>query len=50
LLVLLHPLELLLVADNFSLVEADENDQSDRQRQHSNGAKKQHHGNIVIRA
>jgi hypothetical protein len=50
LLVLLHALELLLVADNFSLVEADEHDQSDRERKHAYGAKKKHHGNIVIRA
>ena len=50
LLVLFHALELLLVADYLALVKADEHDQSDRQRQHSDGAKKQHHRNIVIRA
>ena len=50
LLVLFHTLELLLVADNFTLVEADKYDQPDRKSQHTDGAEKQHHGNIVIRA
>ena len=49
LLVLFHALELLLVADHFALVEADEYNQSDRKGQHTDGAEKQHHRNIVVR-
>jgi len=35
-------LKLLLVADYFTLVEADENDESDCEGQHTNRAEKQH--------
>jgi len=49
LLILLHALQLLLVADYLPLVEADEYDQADREGQHTDRAEEQHHRNIVIR-
>ena len=50
LLVLFQALQLLLVADYFALVEADEDDEPNGQREHADGAKKEHHRNIIIRA
>jgi len=49
LLILLHFLKLLLIADDFPLVKADEYDESYREGQHADRAEEQHHRNIVIR-
>lgn len=49
LLVLLHALELMLVADNLALVEYNEDDQPDGKGKHPNRAEEQHERDATIR-
>ena len=50
LLILLHTLQLLLVADDFSLVKSDKDDKANRECQHPDSTKEQYGRDPVIRA